>query len=299
MNTAKTGLLLILMLACCLTAWTEADLRDAVVESVSVLIDDRPGGENIAKLIAVQPGEFFSLKKINFSIKQIYKTGLFSDVRVVKQGGDRVDLTFRLTSRPFSRRVNITGLESIPRRRLVNKLYSVRGGEPFSEERLQRGVVELNRALNEEGIFEADIQAYSEKVPGTTQVDVFLYVRSAKTFLVDRIDFSGTVLFPRERLIRVMKTNEGQQYVPSILRQDVERLLALYLAEDYRRAEVRIMKQDFDAEAGTVALTLDVVTNERIVVHIDGAKVPVDLIKPIWEAEIFDDLGMKLARYVV
>ena len=292
MKTAKTGLLFFLLLACSLTAWAEGDINDALVESVSVFIDDQPGGENIAKLIAVQPGEFFSLKKINFSIKQIYKTGLFSDVRVSKEGGDRVRLTFRLTSRPFSRGVNITGLESIPRRRLVNKLYSVRPGEPFSEERLQRGMEELHRALDEEGIFEADIHAYSEKVPDTTQVDVFFFIRSANTYSVNRIDFSGTILFPRGQLIRVMKTRAGKQYVPSTLRQDVERLQELYLAQDYRRAEVRITEQDFDAEADTVALTLDVIPHERIVVHIEGAKVPVDLIKPIWEAEIFEEWGL-------
>ncbi len=292
MNISKTGLLLILILVCALTARPESDLSDVLVESVSVLIDDQPGGENIEKLISVQPGEFFSLKKINYSIKQIYKTGLFSDVRVIKEGGERVRLTFRLTSRPFSRKVNITGLESIPRRRLVNKIYSVRGGEPFSEERLQRAAGELRRALDEEGIFEADIQAYAEKVPGTTQVDAFFFIRSAKTYSVDRIIFSGTVLFPRERLIRVMKTREGRQYVPSDLRRDVERLEGLYLAEDYRRAEVRVMEQDFDAEAGAVSLTLEVIPNERIVVHIDGAKVPVNLIKPIWEAEIFEEWGL-------
>ena len=50
----------------------------ALVEAVEVRIDDQAGGPDIQKLIAIQPGEFFSLQKINYSIKQIYKTGLFS-----------------------------------------------------------------------------------------------------------------------------------------------------------------------------------------------------------------------------
>jgi outer membrane protein insertion porin family len=250
MKKTKAGLLAILMLLCTLTAWTESDLNNALIESVSVLVDDLPGGETIEKLIAVQPGEFFSLKKINYSIKQIYKTGLFSDVRVIKEGGERIRLSFRLTSRPFSRKINITGLKSIPRRRLVGEIYSVRSGEPFSEERLQRGAEELRRALDEEGIFEADIHAYSERIPGSTQVDVFFFIRSAKTYSVSRIDFSGTTIFPRDRLLRVMKTREGRQYVPSSFRQDVQRLEELYLTEDYRRAEVRVEEQEFDEEEG-------------------------------------------------
>ncbi len=87
---------------------------DILIESVSVSVDDQPGSENVAKLIAVQPGEIFSLTKINYSIKQLYKTGMFSDVRVFKQGTDRIQLIFQLTSRPFSRAVHILGIDSIP-----------------------------------------------------------------------------------------------------------------------------------------------------------------------------------------
>ncbi len=292
MNMAKTGLLLILMLVCALTAGAENDLSNALVESVSVLIDDLPAGEGIEKLIAVQPGEFFSLKKINFSIKQIYKTGLFSDIRVVREGGERIRLTFLLTSRPFSRGFTITGMDSAPRSRLAKKVYGVRTGEPYTEERLRRSVEELREALSDEGMFEADIHAYAEKVEDSTQVDVIFDIRSAKIYSVSRIQFSGMLLFTRDRLLRKMKTKEGGAYAPSVLHEDVLRLEDFYLEEDYRRAEVRVLEPDFDEENGRVALTLEVIPNERIVVHIDGASVPVDLIKPIWEAQIFEEWGL-------
>ena len=292
MNMSKTGLFLILLLSCALISGAEDDISNIVVESVSVLIDEQPGSESIEKLIAVQPGEFFSLKKINFSIKQIYKTGLFSDVRVVREGRERIRLTFRLTSRPFSRGFSITGLDSVPLKRLANKVYSVRAGEPFSEERLGRSVEELREALNDEGMFEADIHALAERVSDSTQVDVFFEVRSTKTYVVGSIRFSGTLLFSRDSLLRKMKTREGGAYVPEALREDVFGLEEIYLAEDYRRAEVRVLEPEFDEEGGRVALTLEVIPNERIVVHITGASVPVDLIKPIWEAQIFEEWGL-------
>jgi len=292
MNMVKTGLLLLLLLVCSLTAGAENDLNNDLIGSVSVLIDDLPAGESIEKLIAVQPGELFSLKKINFSIKQIYKTGLFSDIRVVREGGERIRLTFRLTSRPFSRGFTITGMESAPRSRLANKVYGVRTGEPYTEERLQRSVEELRKALSDEGMFEADIHAYAEKVEDSTRVDVIFDIRSAKTYSVSRILFSGMLLFTRDQLLRKMKTKAGGAYAPSVLHEDVLRLEDFYLGEDYRRAEVRVLEPDFDEENGRVALTLEVIPNERIVVHIAGARVPVDLIKPIWEAQIFEEWGL-------
>jgi outer membrane protein insertion porin family len=292
MNMPKAGLLLILLLVCALAAGAENDLNNALIGSVSVMIDDLPAGESIEKLIAVQPGEFFSLKKINFSIKQIYKTGLFSDVRVVREGEERIRLTFLLTSRPFSRGFTITGMDSAPRSRLTNKVYSVRTGEPYTEERLLRSVEELREAMSDEGMFEADIHAYAEKVEGSTQVDVFFDIRSAKTYSVSRILFSGMLLFTRDQLLHKMGTKEGGAYAPSALREDVLRLEEFYLSEDYRRAEVRVLEPDFDEENGRVSLTVEVTPNEKIVVHIDGASVPVDLIKPIWEAQIFEEWGL-------
>jgi outer membrane protein insertion porin family len=213
-----------LLLVCALAAGAENDLNNALIGSVSVMIDDLPAGESIEKLIAVQPGEFFSLKKINFSIKQIYKTGLFSDVRVVREGEERIRLTFLLTSRPFSRGFTITGMDSAPRSRLTNKVYSVRTGEPYTEERLLRSVEELREAMSDEGMFEADIHAYAEKVEGSTQVDVFFDIRSAKTYSVSRILFSGMLLFTRDQLLHKMGTKEGGAYAPSALREDVLRL---------------------------------------------------------------------------
>lgn len=265
---------------------------EILIESVNVRVDDQPGSENIAKLIAVQPGELFSLTKINYSIKQLYKTGLFSDVRVFKQGTDRIRLTFQLTSRPFSRAVHILGIDSIPRHRLLNRVYSVRPGDPFTEERMSRAAEELSQALHEEGIFEVDIRSFMERAQNSTQVDVYFEVQSFKSYSVSQIVFSGSLLFPESRLLREMTTRVGQRFIPSVFRQDVLRLEEYYISQDYRRAEVRVTGQDFDEETTGVSLKLEVFPHERIIAHITGANVPEDLIKTIWEAEIFEEWGL-------
>ncbi len=265
---------------------------DVLIESVRVRVDDQPGSENIVKLIAVQPGELFSLTKINYSIKQLYKTGMFSDVRVFQQGTDRIQLTFQLTSRPFSRAVHVLGMDSIPRHKLLNKVYSVRPGDPFTEERMSRAAEELRQALQEEGIFDVDIRSSMERIQDSTQVDVYFEVQSYKTYHVSQIVFSGSLLFPESRLLREMTTQVGQQFIPSVFRQDLQRLEEFYVSQDYRRAEVRATDRVFDEKTTEVSLMLEVFPHERIIAHITGASVPEDLIKPIWEAEIFEEWGL-------
>ncbi len=285
-------LILLLMAVCSLNSVAAVERDEPLIDAVAVQIDGRPGGADIEKLIAVKPGELFSLNKINYSIKQIYKTGLFAEVQVLKRGSDRIQLVFMLTSQPVSRSVHFVGVDSVPRRRLENKVFSLRQGSPYTEERLGKAREELIRALREEGIFEPEIRSYAEKIPESTQVDVFFDIQSTNIYAVEDIRFSGTVLFPAEKLLTEMDTRVGRRYIPSALTRDIQRLQELYFAEDYRRAEVRLQRQEFDESRRSVSLTLEVIPRERIVVHVTGAKVPLDLIKPIWAAEIFEEWGL-------
>lgn len=268
------------------------DTSPAMIDSVRVLVDQQPGGEDVDKLIAIRPGDTFSFKKINYSIKQIYKTGLFEDVQVLKEGEASLALTFLLTSRPFSRTVTIVGGDNLPQRKLKGQIYSLREGDPYSQDKLDRAIAELQRALIRDGYFDSEITASTEKVEGTTQVDVFLNIQSATSYVVDNVIFEGRVILPAEKLINVMKTRNGRQFIPADLDEDIEKLQEIYVKEDYRRAEVLLKNQEFHKEFGSVALTLEIIPHEKIVIDVRGAKVPLDIIRPLWEAQIFEEWGL-------
>lgn len=292
-SRVKTALILIIAVVLCGTvSLAEDDYRDSTIGSIAVLIDNEPGGEDIEKLIAIRPGDAFSLSKINYSIKQIYQTGLFSHVQVLSEGAERLNLTFLLAAQPFSRRIQIVSEEKIPKARLIDQIYSVKEGSSYSEDKLRKAVEELEEALRREGYFNAEIKAYTEKVPDTAQVDVVFQVASTFSYQVESITFEGTIILPEKRLLSRMKTKVGRSYTPTILENDLEELQQLYLDQDYRRAEIRNIRQDFDKQRGSVALVLEVIPREKIVIHLIGAQVPLNLIRPIWEAEIFEEWGL-------
>ena len=68
-----------------------------VVTSVIIKVDGQENGEEVAEMLAVKEGEAFSLKKVSDSVKNIFKTGLFSDIQVLKTGEQNIQLTFLLT----------------------------------------------------------------------------------------------------------------------------------------------------------------------------------------------------------
>lgn len=306
----KRGIAPILILAGCFflflfafQIYAQVPESPPVITEIHLKVDYEFGSEGILNLIPVEEGDIFSLKRITESIKQIYKTGLFSGIKVEKEGEKQVMLTFLLTRKLRVRKIDFIGSTEIPRKKLVEGLYALRENGTFSEVNLERAVDEIRRILTQEGFFQAEIQSLVEKDPFVPLVGVEFMIKSANKYVVKQIDFTGDLIQSQQALRKIMRTKEGKRYIPSELDQDVERLRQSYQSMDYRRAEVQVIEQTFDDEEEYVSLLLQVLPQEKIEVQVHGADVPLDLLKPIWEAQIFEEWGIaegeaKIIRYM-
>jgi outer membrane protein insertion porin family len=262
------------------------------VSKVSVSIDGHPSEGTVDELITIKPGDSFSLKEINDSIKRIYRTELFSDISVIKAGQQNVELTFLLTSRLYTRHINFIGSREVPISKLKSKLSALREGSSFSDGRLERALAELEQQLREDGYFDTSITPSVNSVPGSSEVDILFDVGISRRFIVNSLVFIGELNLPEDQLRREMETEEGGMFVPSVLEEDISKLKELYASEDFRRAEIKIKERNFDLEKGLVNLVLEVIPREKITIVIRGADVPLSLLKPIWEARIFEEWGL-------
>lgn len=244
------------------------------------------------ELIPVKEGEPFSLKRITESIKQLYSTGLFSDIQVIREGENEIYLTYIFTKRFFIREIFFLGKKKISRKKLKEELDSVREGSPFSEGKLRKAIKELKNILRSEGYFYPEISTSTEKNFKTSSVDVFFEIRSPKRFLVKRISLLGQVILPESRLREEMKTKEGREYVPSVLEEDISKLKEMYKSMNYHRTEIDIEAIDFDEREAGVSITLKITPYERLEIVVRGAQIPLSLIKPIWEERIFEEWGL-------
>jgi outer membrane protein insertion porin family len=262
------------------------------VSKVAVSIDGQPGEGAVDELITIKPGDHLSLKEINNSIKRIFKTELFSDISVVKTGQQNVELTFFLTSRLFTRHISVKGSHDVPQKKLKSQLSALREGSAFSESKLDRAVEELQQQLRENGHFDTQVTPSVSRVPETSEVDVLFDVGISKRYIVNSLSFVGNITLPETHLRKEMVTEESGTFVPSVLEEDIAKLKELYASKDFGRAEVKIKERNFDAEKGFVDLVLAVIPHEKISIVVQGADVPLGLLKPIWEANIFEEWGL-------
>jgi outer membrane protein assembly complex protein YaeT len=267
------------------------DAPPAVVSKVIVLVDSRPARGALAGLIPFKPGDPYSPAAIDRVIKQVYKMGLFSDVRVTRSGEEKVELTFSLTRNLIIRRVSFHGVK-VRSSRLKEAMETLRPGSVFSEERLPKAVDELREGLRLEGYFDPQIVPSTRTDPKAPRVDLSFKITGWKRYKIRSIDMQGPIAVPPENLLKRIKTRPREFYVPSVLDRDIQALETYYTSQGYPRSDIQLAAEHFDTEKQAVALVLGIQPHEKITIVINGARVPSSLLAPIWEERVFEEWGL-------
>jgi outer membrane protein insertion porin family len=261
-----------------------------VVDRVTVEVDGRPGEPGLLDLIPIRPGDPFSPRLVDQAVKQIFATGLFADVRVSKEGEERISLAFILVRTVFIDAVRFRGTKASPAR-LAESLTVLRPGAYLQEDRIPDAVAEVRAGLRREGYFDAVVVCDVRRKPGST-ADLVFQVTDWKSYRVGGLEVEWKADIPESALLRKMKTKVGDVYVPNRLAADLEALSAGLGRLGYRRAEVSLAGEVFDEPNHRVDLRVEILPQEKIAVVINGAKVPVSLVEPIWEERVFEPWGL-------
>lgn len=270
-----------------------ADQETAVptVERVLVEVDGRPGAKGLLDLVPIKPGDAYSPLLVDQAVKQIFQTGLFEDVKVIRRGEERVDLLFALTRNLIVDRVALVGAK-VPLARLREALVSLRPGGVYRPELAGAAAAEVREGLRKEGYFEADVTVEAKRRGDAASVALVFRASGWKRYLVRSLEMEWKSDIPTSAVRRKLRSRVGEAYVPQVLEADLEGLRADLAREGYRRAEVRLAEETFDEQGRRVDLRVEILPQERIVVVVTGARVPSRLLDPIWEERVFEPWGL-------
>ena len=273
-----------------------------VIRSVYVELDGEAAKPEIADLVTLETGDALSYFSMSEVVKRLYNTGLFSDIQVEKEGAEQADLTFVLTSQPYVNRIVFLGSVKMSSSKLKQQLLALKEGDAFFEGKLKKAVEELKTILIQRGKYNPAIEASYAPTDESSQVDVFFEIQGIKEYTVKNIDFEGDVIFHEAKLRKEMNTKVGNPYMKSALQQDMDNLRDLYGSMGYQRVEINA-RENFNEKDGFVSLVLNLEAHEKIDILIQGAEVPLSLIRPIWETNIFMEWGIdqgeaKIVKYL-
>jgi len=81
-----------------------------VINSIRVVGNQRVEANTVGSYLLIAPGDRYSEERIDLSVKTLFATGLFADVRIDPNGGD---LIIRVVENPIINRVILEGNKAL------------------------------------------------------------------------------------------------------------------------------------------------------------------------------------------
>lgn len=184
--------------------------------------------------------------RINDAVKELYATGLFSDVRVTREGGR---IVVRVVENQTINRVAFEGNSRLKNNMLSREVQS-RSRGAYNPATVEADVQRLKDIYRRAGRGDATITARTVPLPNG-RVDVVYTINEGGKTGVREINFTGNAAFSSYRLRNLMETTQmnfmswfkdSDVYDPDKIAADLERIRRFYLRNGY--ADFRIVGND-------------------------------------------------------
>ena len=220
-----------------------------IVERFEAVGNTSVASDTIRVYLGIVPGEPYSPEAIQRNFINLWSTGLFDDIRVETDQGDKgVVVRVIVKERPRIGSVEFRGNKELTTAK-INEAFErekidIHVGTTI-EQTLIRRAAELIRRVYSEGGFEGvQVDAISEDMPLPNEKKIVFVINEGIKAKVAAIDFVGNKRFSDGRLRSVMKDvkkhnivtwiRKKNLYIPSKLDEDLERVKNYYQDHGYQ-----------------------------------------------------------------
>jgi len=245
----------------------------AIVRSIRIVRDDgKTLGENPPSL-AVKLGEPLSPQAVAASIRTLYQTGDFADLRAeMFPLPDGIRLDFIVRENLFINQVVIHGLKPPPTEASAASAMQLSLGQTYRSEDVAEGLGRLNETLKEEGLYQAKVTA--EQVPHneTHQLDVIVQVDPGPRARLGTIQLLNNTEFPDATLLKLFRLKPASELTTARAQAGIGRIRKFLEKKGHLSARVSVRRGDWVEAANILPLTLEVTEGPQVRVAVVGAK---------------------------
>lgn len=237
------------------------------IEAIRVEGNARLEADSVRAHLKLTPGAPYDAATADASLKALYATGLFSDVRIAQRGATVV---VTVQENALVDRVAFEGNNAVDRKALEGEVQ-LKGGTPFTRAKAQADRNRLLEIYRRQGYFAATIEPkIIRKEPN--RVDVVFEIVEGRIIKVAAIDFAGARAFSATQLRAVVSTSESGLldflktsvvYDPDRLALDRELLRLHYLKHGYADMRVVQAASDLDAAKNAFVVTFTIEEGPR------------------------------------
>jgi outer membrane protein insertion porin family len=229
-----------------------AAARGGTIADIRIVGIQRIEPETVRSYLLLQPGDQWDAERIDRSLKALFATGLFADVKLVREGDT---LVVRAVENPIINRIAFEGNSKIADKDLNGEIQS-RPRVVYTRTRVQNDVRRILELYRRQGRFAATVEPKVIQL-SENRVDLVFEINEGPATGVRAINFVGNRTFADSTLRGVIDTKESRwyrflstsdTYDPDRLTYDRELLRKFYLSEGYA---------DFRVVSGVAELTPD------------------------------------------
>lgn len=225
-----------------LAAW---GFESFVIESIRVEGLQRVSEGTVLNYLPVRVGDVFDQKQSTESIKALFKTGFFKDVRLEHDGNALIVL---VEERPSIASISIEGNKDLSTEELLKALKGIglSEGKVFDRQILDKVEQELRRQYYSRGKYGLTIDSEVTDLD-RNRVAITIKIAEGKVAKIKQINIVGNSVFNDEDLLdefELSTTNwlswytKDDQYSKQKLSADLERLRSYYLDRGYIKFEI-------------------------------------------------------------
>jgi outer membrane protein insertion porin family len=257
-----------------------------VTESGTVLEQDPPQ-------LTVQPGQPFSMDTESESLRELFRSGRFADLRAELTdvpGGVRLDFVVRQNF--YINRVQIVGLREPPGESLAISALRLNLGEIFRESDMKEALDRLRQTLEDDGQYQAKVDYEATRHPDTLQVDILVRVTPSARARIGAITIQNETEYTEAELRGRLKLKMGREITSDRLNRAADGARNWLAKKDYLGARVTLHRGAYDANSNTVPLEVTFHAGLEVRVTVEGAKVPARTLRrlvPIYEEGAVDE----------
>jgi len=219
------------------------------------------GGEVLnaaADVITVELGKPVDRAKVSASVKALYRTGVYSDIRAVSKGVDggiRIDFVVR--ENLFFNQVIVQGLKAPPSEASAVAAMQITLGEPFRQETLDEAVVRLKTRLQEEGLYSAKLRTELRPHPAEHQMDIVVAVEPGLRVRVGAIHLTNNTEYPDSEIASRFRLKAGKEISSAKIQSGTSRIRKFLIKKGHLSGRAAVRRSEYDSAKNTVDLTLD------------------------------------------
>ncbi len=219
-------------------------------------------------------GEPLDRDKVNESLKNLYASGRFQDLRAEAEPvGEGVTLIFVARAQYFTGSVSVEGTpESIEAQGLI-MASRLRLGQPLTNEDLTTAERRLSEVLAENGYYQANITHRIVPNMDTEEAAVVFTIVAGKAAVLSAVDFQGQTVVASKKLASVAGWRSGRQLTSAKLDRGLSKIHQFLIKRKYLQATTSILGRNYDSGHNTEKLSVQVDAGPRVLVRLRGTRV--------------------------